>query len=283
LLHNRQQKINRDRAVITPILTELFTDNQTQECNDNARAAVRAGFHDAGTWSRALAARNITHGGADGSLYIFNEATTRPENRGLETITETLGQLARQHQVSVADMFQFAAAHATVTCPLGPRIRTFVGRPEATSASPDGLLPSSNDDANSQIELFRDKGIGQLDLVALVGAHSVSKQRHVDESRPNTSQDSTPGVWDTQFYGDTLNSDSEPLSSNMTTFPSDKALSQHPSLVNEWNGYVARQNDWVKHFSRAYLRLSLVGVQNIQSMTECKLELFLQRKLDLHC
>jgi hypothetical protein len=51
-----------------------------------ARAAIRLGFHDAGTWSQKLAAAGQDFGGADGSFVLFNEIL-RKENRGLELIT----------------------------------------------------------------------------------------------------------------------------------------------------------------------------------------------------
>jgi hypothetical protein len=50
------------------------------QCNKFARYSVRAGFHDAGTWEK-----NLTYGGADGSLVLANEIT-RPENNGLQEI-----------------------------------------------------------------------------------------------------------------------------------------------------------------------------------------------------
>jgi hypothetical protein len=68
----------------------------------------------AGTWSSSLAAQGQDFGGADGSIYLFGE-TKRPENHGLESITAQLGLLAKLNGVGVADMIQFAAAHAVVS------------------------------------------------------------------------------------------------------------------------------------------------------------------------
>jgi len=220
-------------------------------------------------------------GGADGSLFLFNEAHERAENNGLQAISDLLGSLAAQFDVGVGDMFQFAAAHATATCPLGPRIRTWVGRPDATQASPPNLLPAAEgvgSDSTTLMALFLDKGIPALDLVALVGSHSVSKQFFYDTTRAGLSQDETPGVWDTKFYDDTINSEFPiPGTPAMVTFDSDKNLSQDPALTQEWNGYAASQNDWVEHFSRAYLRLSLVGVPNINDLIECESSNILQK------
>ena len=45
-------------------------------CNDNARAAIRLGFHDAGTWDRTQ-----THGGADGS-FPYQSGMDAPGEQG---------------------------------------------------------------------------------------------------------------------------------------------------------------------------------------------------------
>lgn len=95
-----------------------------------ARAAIRLGFHDAGTWSSKLAAAGQDFGGADGSFVLFNEIT-RAENRGLELITlfaMTMRAKYKSSGVNLGDLIQFMATHAVVTCPLGPRVRTFIGR-----------------------------------------------------------------------------------------------------------------------------------------------------------
>lgn len=249
-------------------LTTIFLNSTTGLCTDNARAAVRAGFHDAGAYSVTLAAQGQDYGGADGSLFLFDEAILRPENDGLQEITSILGNMAIRYGVGVGDMFQFAASHATVSCPQGPRMRTFVGRPDATQAAPMNLLPSAFSNATVNVELFKDKGISGFDLIALIGAHTVSKQFTTIPATAGQSQDSTPGVWDVKFYAETIVSQFE-TGTNITTFPSDLSLSLYSPLQAEFDGYAGNQADWQVHYSRAYVRLSLTGVKNIQGMTEC--------------
>lgn len=58
--------------------------NADRNCNDLARAAIRLGFHDAGTWSLETGPL----GGADGSIILAGECESRDENRGMETICE---------------------------------------------------------------------------------------------------------------------------------------------------------------------------------------------------
>lgn len=87
---------------VSGVLTKKFRDTSTGQCNDAARAAIRAAFHDCGSWN------TTSTGGCDGSLFLAGEYT-RTENLGLQTIAVYLGNLAKQFNVGVADMFQFAA------------------------------------------------------------------------------------------------------------------------------------------------------------------------------
>lgn len=115
-------------------------------------------------------------------------------------------------------------------------MRTFVGRKDAFQPAPDGLLPSAVADAETNLALFLDKEIGPLDLIALVGAHTVSRQFHFNSTRAGEFQDSTPGVWDVKFYEDTIRSDFNE-GAGILTFPSDKSLSLYGPVQDEWNAY----------------------------------------------
>jgi hypothetical protein len=124
---------------VSDFLTEQFVDEDGL-CNDMARAAIRLGFHDAGTWSASLAAKGpaFDFGGADGSFSLFGEIQ-RGENKGLEEIDELASYIwgpdgpFGDFTLGMADIIQFMATHATVSCPLGPRIRTFIGRDVSVS------------------------------------------------------------------------------------------------------------------------------------------------------
>jgi hypothetical protein len=194
-------------------------------CNDQARAAIRLGFHDAGTWSKTNKAKGEDFGGADGSILLGFGEENRPENNGLQKIIKKLQTVQKKYKVGAGDLVQFAANHATVTCPLGPRVRTFVGRKDATRGAPDGLLPSMKSPADVLISLFRDKTIGPHELAALVGAHSTSKQFTQEGARVGAPQDSTPAIWDVRFYNETI---SPTPRKRLFIFPSDIAL------ANQW-------------------------------------------------
>ncbi|KAF1929079.1 class II peroxidase [Didymella exigua CBS 183.55] len=243
-------------------LTKLFLQADGG-CNDNARAAVRFGFHDAGAWDKTS-----PNGGADGSLLMNFGEIDRPENNGLQSIRGVLQGVQQKYRVGYADLVQYAHNHATVTCPKGPRIRTFVGRKDATKAAPTGLLPDVRDSADNLIALFERKGFSAHDLAALVGAHATAKQRFVDVSQAGKPLDTTPTVWDVEFYNDTLNQPTMP-NDKIFVLPSDKVLSVHPKVNGEWKQFVGNQQHWNEDYSKAYIRMSLTGVTNLKDLRDC--------------
>jgi manganese peroxidase len=207
-------------------------------CNNVARAAVRLGFHDAGTWSKSTG----TGGGADGSIVLANECEDRSDNNGLEEICAQIRIWYNQYSsygISMADLIQMAANVGTVVCPLGPRVRSFVGRVDNSSPAPTGLLPSPSDSVDDLLSLFADKTIDAPALVALVGAHSTSQQRFVDPSRAGDPQDRTPGVWDVQFYSETRNANSP---QRIFKFQSDVLLSTDPRTEPTWLAFTGQLN-----------------------------------------
>lgn len=257
-------------SYVSAAMTAKFT-GKTGRCNDMARAAIRLGFHDAGTWSSSLAASGKDFGGADGSLVLSGTEINRAENNGLQAIAKQMQTWQTQFGVSMADLIQYGANHAVVTCPLGPRIRSFVGRKDSKVAAPDNLLPSATASADSLISLFEDKTISGHELAALLGAHSTSKQFFFDKTRAGAPQDGTPGVWDVRFYNQTLETTGVPK--KVLRIPSDIVLAQHPSMSNEWTKFRmpngVGQKHWNEDYATAYTRLSLLGVNNINNLTEC--------------
>jgi hypothetical protein len=161
------------------------------------------------------------------------------------------------------------ATVATVVCPLGPRIRSFVGRKDNARAAPTNLLPGHTDSADTLIKLFAAKTIDAHDLVALVGAHTTSQQHFVDVARAGDPQDSTPGVWDVRFYPETTSSSVAP---RVLKFQSDINLSKDARSAGEWKEFsdpAGGQEHWNEDYAKAYTRLSLLGVNNINELKEC--------------
>lgn len=150
----------KDKCCIWKYIADDMRDDMVGDsgrCNNLARAAVRLGFHDAGTWSK-----KTTGGGADGSLVLAGECEERPENNGLQDVcsqTRTWFDKYKAFNISMADLIQMGANVGTVACPLGPRVRSFVGRKDGTGQSPRGNIPSPFDSADQLISLFADKTI----------------------------------------------------------------------------------------------------------------------------
>jgi len=117
------------------------------------------------------------------------------------------------------------------------------------------------------IELFRAKTIQPHGLAALIGAHSASQQRFVDPSRFGDPQDSTPGVWDTLFYKQTLGR----APPRVFKFRSDIVLAEDPRIYPEFLAFAGPggQEHWNADYAREYVRLSLLGVYNINNLTDC--------------
>jgi hypothetical protein len=248
-------------------LVAIFKECDGQ-CNEAARQAIRLGFHDAGAWSTTSG-----FGGADGSMLISPDELNRAENNGMQPIIATYRALLADKYtalgVGAADLVQFGAQVATVTCPLGARIKTYVGRQDGDGSSPDGLLPDVHSDADTLINLFADKTISAGDLAALVGAHSTSEQDIVDANFAGAPQDSTPGVWDVEFYSETPDPNAP---SQVFKFPSDVNLANDPRTAGSFDFFgtnPAGQAAWNDAFARAYVRLSLLGVPNIDNLVDC--------------
>jgi manganese peroxidase len=111
----------------------MFT-NSDGTCNDAARSAVHLGFHDAGAWSKTSGS-----GGADGSLVLSLDEINRSENNGMQDIRlKAIALLAKYASwgVGAADLVQYMHNVATVVCPLGPRVLTFVRRKNSFTSNP---------------------------------------------------------------------------------------------------------------------------------------------------
>lgn len=124
--------------ISTTLTAQFLADGQ---CTDAARAAIRAAFHD------------CFPGSCDGSLILANECAD-PKNAGLEQLCSNLGNLATQKQVGVADLIQFAAAHAIKTCPGGPTVPVKVGRKDSSTANDFSILPAHDAGGANLIQSF---------------------------------------------------------------------------------------------------------------------------------
>jgi hypothetical protein len=163
--------------------------------------------------------------------------------------------------VGAADLIQFAGAHAVITCPGGPKIKTVVGRADTNVSAPDGFLPAGFGPKSSHdvlMNLFLDKGFSPRDLAALIGAHSTSKAftQQANGIPEGGQQDSTPGKWDIDYYAQVNNPPA-----GTYRFQSDINLSNASTTVGkQFQGFVGNQGKWTSAFADAMARLSVLGI-----------------------
>ncbi|CBX96972.1 hypothetical protein LEMA_P101030.1 [Plenodomus lingam JN3] len=139
-------------TISTALTAQFLADGQ---CTDAARAAIRAAFHD------------CFNGACDGSLILADECANA-ENSGLQQLCSALLNISIENQVGVADLIQFAAAHAIKTCPGGPTVPVVVGRRDASEANSQGVLPHGDALGGDLVTLFASKGLTPTDLTALI-------------------------------------------------------------------------------------------------------------------
>ncbi|KAL2072618.1 hypothetical protein VTL71DRAFT_11961 [Oculimacula yallundae] len=245
------------RSVATKYTEKLSRSLHTySSITTRSSPQVEAAFHDCGTWDNTQGET----GGCDGSLILANEAYTLPENNGLQSISTTLLNVQQKYNtaavpVSVADIIQVAASVATLTCPGGPKVATYVGRKDSSNLAPGGRLPDVHASGESLYNLFLAKGFKASELAALLGAHSTSKALGQPNIPSGTPQDSTPGLWDVAYYGQTL----KPVA-GMTPFQSDINLAAHPVVGKEFKGLVGSQGKWTSAYANAMAKMALLGV-----------------------
>ena len=218
-------------------LYSLMHDEATNTCNDFARGAIRMGFHDAAAWEKTSA-----WGGADGSLLLSDELT-RPENIAMTGVGARMKGIYEKYSsygISMADLLQAGAKVGVLTCPGGPRVRMFVGRPEDMTPAPVGLLPPAFFTADQIIDLFANKTVGPGGIVALIGAHTASRN-HSATSTDAPPQDLTPGKWDTEYFSEHLRTNS---STGVFRFPSDVSLAQSPRTGPVFQQFSAQKGAW---------------------------------------
>ncbi len=108
---------NKCPAVWNQVKAEFNQKFMTgSQCNDLARAAIRAVFHDCGSWDSSQG----LHGGCDGSLVVGvhpDVELRRSENRGLQSVAAYLLDAASRYGTSVSDMIVFAGCKSSVSPP----------------------------------------------------------------------------------------------------------------------------------------------------------------------
>ncbi|KAJ7666360.1 manganese peroxidase isozyme precursor [Mycena rosella] len=221
-------------------------------------------------------------GGADGSIMAhFDVETNFHANTGVDEIIETQRPFALKHNVSFGDFIQFAGAVGVSNCPGAPRLEFLAGRSNDSQASPDRLVPEPFDSADTIIARFADAGFSANEIVDLLASHTVAAQDRVDPAHQGFPFDSTPGVFDTQFFIETLlvgtafpgngsanqGEVESPLAGEFR-LQSDFELARDSRTACEWQSFVNNQNLMAANFRAAMAKMAILG-QDRNLLTDC--------------
>ncbi|KAI0356396.1 lignin peroxidase isozyme LP7 [Trametes cingulata] len=269
-------------AVRDDIQQNLFHGGQ---CGEEAHESLRITFHDAISISPALEAKGqFGGGGADGSIAIFPEIETNfHANIGLDEIVAAQKPIIARHNLSHADFIMFAGALGASNCPGAPRLDFFLGRKDATRPAPDGLVPEPFDTLEDVFARLADASNGEFDeilTVWLLTAHTIAASDHLDETIPGTPMDSTPHIWDTQFFietqlrgtafpgkGGNHGEVMSPLKGEIR-LQTDHLLARDSRTACEWQSFVNNQQKAQDMFAFVFHDLSMLG-QNPDTLIDC--------------
>ncbi|KAF4567729.1 Versatile peroxidase vpl1 [Pleurotus pulmonarius] len=264
-------------CVLFPILEDIQANLfDGGECGEEVHESLRLTFHDAIGFSPSRGG-----GGADGSLITFSDIETPfHANLGIDEIVEAQKPFVAKHNISAGDFIQFAGAVGVSNCPGAPRLQFFLGRPDAVAPAPDLTVPEPFDTVDSILARFAEAGFSPAEVVALLASHTIAAADNVDPTIPGTPFDSTPSVFDSQFFVETqLRGTSfpgtagnqgeveSPLRGEMR-LQSDSELARDPRTACEWQSFVNNQSKLQSAFKAAMLKLSLVA-QDKSKLVDC--------------
>jgi len=261
-------------APFLPLVQEIMGSLFGGLCGDEARAATRLAFHDAGTFSLALAATGAPNGGADGSMLIDPDEPNRSENNGLQTIVTLLRAISLSFpDIAKADVLQLAGALSVQVCPGGPQISPlFMGRKDATNVAPTGLLPDPSQAVPFLQARFEDMGLTVDNMVALIGAHTTAKQMFVDAEFAGDAMDTSVDVWDVGFYSNALAqatvNDTFFAENGVFILESDLQMALNSATSSRFGQFASNQNTWTSHYSQAHSAMSVLG-QDTNTLVQC--------------
>ncbi|KAL1948500.1 hypothetical protein VTO73DRAFT_12575 [Trametes versicolor] len=249
---------------------------QGGQCGEEAHESLRLTFHDAIGISSTAGG-----GGADGSIMAHSDVELAyAENIGVDDIVELQRPIALRYNVSFGDFIQFAGAVGVSNCLGGPRLQFLAGRSNDSQASPDNLVPGPGDSVDTILARMSDAGFSADEVVALLSSHSVAAQDHLDTTIAGSPLDSTPSVFDAQFFVETL--------LNGTAFPgngsnpgeaesplpgefrilSDSLIARDSRTSCEWQSYVSDHGRMVTQFEAAMAKMALLG-QDASTLVDC--------------
>ncbi|KAI0063645.1 manganese peroxidase 3 [Artomyces pyxidatus] len=267
-------------CALFPILEDIqenFFDGG--QCGEEVHESLRLTFHDAIGFS--LSQGPSGGGGADGSIAVFASVETAYHaNGGIDDIVHAQAPYIATYNITPGDFIQFAGAVGVSNCPGAPRLEFLLGRPFPTAPAPDLMVPEPFDSVTKILARFADAGFSPAEVVALLASHTIAAADHVDPSIPGSPFDSTPAVFDSQFFIETM--------LNGTAFPgtagnpgevesplpgeirlqSDAALARDKRTACLWQANVNDQTHMAGSFKAAMAKLAVLG-QDVSKMVDC--------------
>ncbi|KAJ7037633.1 manganese peroxidase 1 [Mycena alexandri] len=261
--------------VLEDIQKNMFADDT---CSDAAHTALRVAFHDAIGFSKTQSSFGT---GADGSIFIFAEQELSYDaNLGIADAFNLEAPFISNHTIGVADFIQFAAAVSLTRCPGVLRPTFMFGRVDAKAPAPDGTVPEPFQDVKTILARMADAGFTPAELVALLASHSIAGADDVDPNLSGLPFDSTPSVFDTQFFVETQlrgtlfpgtggnQGEVESAVAGVLRLQSDSLLARDSATSCLWQANVNNQAFMASTFQKAFAKMQVVG-QNAATLIDC--------------
>ncbi|KAI0783499.1 Mn peroxidase MNP3 [Abortiporus biennis] len=274
-----QVTANEACCALFPIIDDLqanLFDNG--ECGEDVHESLRLTFHD------AIGIGSNGGGGADGSMSVFEDIETNfHANLGVDEIVDEQRPIFNRHNTTITpgDFIQLAGAIGVSNCPGAPQLNVFVGRPPPIAPAPDLTVPEPFDSVDSILARFADAGnFSPQEVVALLASHTVAAADLVDPSIPGTPFDSTPEIFDTQFFietqlrgtlfpgtGGNQGEVESPLRGEIR-LQSDSELARDSRTACEWQSFVNNQAKIQSAFKAAFAKMTILG-HSPDSLIDC--------------
>eukprot|EP00249_Psilotum_nudum_P008717 c21464_g2_i1 orf=282-938(+) len=180
---------------------------------------LRLAWHGAGTYDV-----KSKSGGPFGTIRNPEELA-HGANAGLDIAIRLLEPIKNSFPIlSYADFYQLAGVVA-VEVTGGPEISFHPGRKDLPESPKEGRLPDATKGANHLRDVFGHMGLGDKEIVALSGAHTLGRC-HKERSGFEGAWTSNPLIFDNSFFKELIGGDREGL----IQLPSDKALVEDPAF-----------------------------------------------------
>ncbi|KAJ6492305.1 manganese peroxidase 1 precursor [Mycena sanguinolenta] len=271
---------NEACCALFPVLKDIQANmfDLDEPCGDAAHTALRVAFHDAIGFSKT----NRSFGtGADGSMFIFAETELSfGANLGIADAFNLEAPFIAKHDISVADFIQFAASVSLTECPGVVRPTFMFGRVDAKFAAPDGTVPEPFESVGGILARMADAGFSPAEVVALLASHSIAGADDVDPTISGVPFDSTPSVFDTQFFVETQlrgtlfpgtggnQGEVESAMAGEIRLQSDNNLARDPATACLWQANVNNQAHMASSFQKAFAKMQVLG-QDVSKMVDC--------------